>query len=175
MHTRHSLALSSRLFPPGATVVDWGSGGGLPGIPLAIRFPDVQFVLVDSIGKKTDVIAAICRKLGLDNVAIEQTRAEMWQGVCDYAVSRATAPLATLWQWTSRVLRRESEIGGLGVDMWRSGLIALKGGDLEEEIGDLRENNPSVEIAVMPLVDLLGDAFRNKFIVEVRGDSSAPE
>jgi len=167
MHTLHSLSLSVRGFPAGATVVDWGTGGGLPGIPLAIRFPRVQFVLVDSIGKKIDLVRAMAMKLGLQNVDVGHLRAETWEGTCDFAVSRATAPLARLWSWTHRVLtnrpshaRTESE--------WDPGLLALKGGDLNSEIEELNRVDPGVQIAVTPISEFADGLFEDKFIVEVR-------
>jgi 16S rRNA (guanine527-N7)-methyltransferase len=164
-HSRHSLVLSLRDFPTGTTVVDWGTGGGLPGIPLAIRFPQVQFVLIDSIRKKTDLLNAISMKIGLDNVTVENARAEDWTGACDYAVSRATAPLADLWAWTNPVLRPNT--GTRTTSSWNEGLLALKGGDLSNEIDELRSRNPQVGIKVTPLNEVVDGHYDDKFIVEV--------
>ncbi len=167
VHTRHSLALSVRGFPAGATVVDWGTGGGLPGIPLAIRFPQVRFVLVDSIRKKTDLVRAMALKLGLENVDVEQSRAETWEGTCNFAVSRATAPLARLWSWTHPVLKTRPGNFGKSGSLWNPGLVALKGGDLTPEIEELSRIDPAVQIAVTPISEFAEGPFEEKFIVEV--------
>lgn len=166
VHTRHSLALSVRGFPTGATVVDWGTGGGLPGIPLAIRFPQVRFVLIDSIGKKIDFVRAMAMKLGLQNVDAEQSRAETWEGPCDFAVSRATAPLASLWSWTHRVLANRQPRTHTESE-WNPGLLTLKGGDLAPEIEELKRIDPGVQIAVTPISEFAEGPFEDKFIVEL--------
>lgn len=165
-HIRHSLALAANRFPPGSTVVDWGTGGGLPGIPLAVRFPDAQFVLVDSIGKKTDLVRAMVLTLGLDNVEVVQSRAEEWTGRCDYAVSRATAPLSELWGWTERVLQPDSPADK---SAWDPGLIALKGGDLDAEIGELRKRYPRIQVSTIQIAELMEGPFQGKYVVEVVG------
>lgn len=170
IHVRHSLALAHREFPPGATVVDWGTGGGLPGIPLAIRFPATRFVLVDSIGKKADLVRAVASKLGLKNVEVNQARAAEWTGTCDFAVSRATASLADLWRWTSRVLRTppiKAESRESATSAWAPGLLALKGGDLETEIEDLQRLDPEATVSVILLQDLMGDPFEHKYVIQV--------
>lgn len=164
-HLQHSLALSIRAFPTGATVVDWGTGAGLPGIPLAIRFPAVRFVLIDSIGKKTDFVRAIVRKLGLANVDVVQARAESWTGSSDFAVSRATAPLVELWAWTREVLSdlRTTE----DKRQWSPGLVALKGGDLLQEIDRLVKADPTVQVVTTSLAAFMDGPFDEKFVVEV--------
>ncbi|MFV1980867.1 MAG: 16S rRNA (guanine(527)-N(7))-methyltransferase RsmG [Rhodothermia bacterium] len=167
VHTRHSLALSVRGFPAGATVVDWGTGGGLPGIPLAIRFPQVRFVLVDSIRKKTDFVRAMALKLGLENVDVERSRAETWEGPCNFAVSRATASLARLWSWTYPVLKIRPGNFKESDSLWNPGLVALKGGDLAPEIEELSRIDPGVQITVTPISDFMKGPFVDKFVVEI--------
>lgn len=156
-HTLHSLALTKRSFPSGTTVVDWGTGGGLPGLPLAIAFPGVHFVLVDSTRKKTEAVHTMIRRLGLDNAEVQWGRAEAWNGRAHYAVSRATAPLSDLWGWTRRVLQPFT--GELTGGDWAPGLIALKGGDLDEELARQRRKYPATTLTVEPLDALAGDAY----------------
>ena len=163
-HLAHSLTLAHRGFPAGCTVVDFGTGGGLPGIPLAIAFPDVQFVLLDSTRKKVEAVADMARTLGLTNVATHWGRAEDWDGQAHYAVSRATAPLRDLWRWFMRV--RVPVEGGEA--HWAPGLLALKGGDLSAEIRALpRRTAPDVE--THDLLEMTGEeAFQDKVIVHVK-------
>lgn len=164
VHLRHCLSLAANRFPAGATVVDWGTGGGLPGIPLAIRFPDVHFILIDSIRKKTNMVKAMTVTLGLENVEVVQSRAEEWSGTCNYAVSRATAPLVDLWNWTERVLE---PVAQTDKSAWDPGLITLKGGELEDEIRDLRRRNPRIQVTTTPISDLVEGHFKGKYVVEV--------
>jgi 16S rRNA (guanine527-N7)-methyltransferase len=163
-HILHSLILAQRPFPPGCTVVDFGTGGGLPGIPLAIAFPDVQFVLVDSTGKKIDAVADMAAQLGMTNVSAWWGRAEAMPGDAHYAVSRATAPLVDLWRWFSRV-RVALDDGP--VSAWEPGLICLKGGDLREELAKLRGREPHLRVTVEP-IGAAGDFFEGKAVVHVR-------
>ena len=167
-HLLHCLTLTVREFPDGCTIVDWGTGGGLPAIPLAICYPEVTVVGVDSVGKKSRAVRTIARRLGLENCFTWNGRAEEWTGEARYSVSRATAPLATLWRWHCRVAMPLDEAPG--DDAWPPGLLALKGGDLSEEIADLRADDPDVAIERHPLGDLLGrnGFFGEKEIVAVR-------
>jgi 16S rRNA (guanine527-N7)-methyltransferase len=163
-HVRHSLALATRSFPDGATVVDWGTGGGLPGLPLAIVFPNVRFVLVDSVTKKIQAVRTMVRRLGLDNVEAWAGRAETWDGRAHYSVSRATAPLRDLWGWTHPIL----EPLDAPPAAWRQGLITLKGGNLDQEIRDLADEFGELALEGIPLEPLLADAyFREKQILAV--------
>jgi 16S rRNA m(7)G-527 methyltransferase (EC 2.1.1.-) len=132
-HVLHSLSITTVFsFLPTHQVVDLGTGGGFPGIPLAIFFPDTQFTLIDSIGKKITVVKEVVQALRLKNVTAIHGRVEQ---VCkpnsaDFVVSRAVAPLNTLWQWSKPILRNAT------IGEWKNGLICLKGGDLTEEIAD---------------------------------------
>ena len=128
-HVLHSLAIAAAFdFAPGSKILDIGTGGGFPGVPLAIYFPEVQFHLVDSIGKKVKVVQSVVETLGLQNASFENIRAEqVKERKFDFVVSRAVAPLRDLWKWSKHLLRPStSEV--------TRGLIALKGGDLAEEI-----------------------------------------
>lgn len=129
-HVLHSLAIAAVTdFAPESQIIDIGCGGGFPGIPLAIFFPDVHFHLVDSIGKKLKVVDAVAEGIGLKNVTTQHIRAEEIKSrKFDFAVSRAVAPLASLWQWSKPLLRKGGE------QELANGLICLKGGDLAEEI-----------------------------------------
>ncbi len=132
-HLLHSLSIAAAFdLPSGSSVVDIGTGGGFPGIPLAIFFPEVNFHLVDSIGKKLKVVDAIASSLDLKNISIQHTRAEdIKNRKFDYAVSRAVAPLKELWKWARPLLNTKSKSPDLA-----PGLIVLKGGDLSVEISE---------------------------------------
>jgi 16S rRNA (guanine527-N7)-methyltransferase len=119
-HVLHSLAIAAEFpFTPGVEVVDIGTGGGFPGIPLAIFFPEVQFHLVDSVGKKIKVVNEVAEALGLKNVTTLHGRVESITGrKFDFAVSRAVAPLKDLWTWARPLLRKERK-----VETHKNGLI----------------------------------------------------
>jgi 16S rRNA (guanine527-N7)-methyltransferase len=135
-HVLHSLAIATQFdFPDGYKIMDLGSGGGFPGIPLAIFFPNVHFHLVDSINKKLKVVEAIAAEIDLKNVTVQHTRAEeIKDKKFDVVVSRAVAPLKDLWYWSKPLLNKKP------VDQPKkiTGLISLKGGDLSKEIGESR-------------------------------------
>jgi 16S rRNA (guanine527-N7)-methyltransferase len=150
-HVLHSLAIAAVCnFNDGAEVVDIGTGGGFPGIPLAIYFPEVQFTLVDSIGKKIKVVQEVADAIGLKNVtAIHGRVEELKQKKFDFAVSRAVAPLGELWKWIKSLLRvgRNSEEYG-------NGLICLKGGDLAQEFSE-----SGLRPRVLPVTSIFNEPF----------------
>ena len=128
-HVLHSLAIAKFIrFSAGTTVMDIGTGGGFPGIPLAILYPDCRFVLVDSIGKKIKVASAVAEALGLKNVECIQERAEDEKRQFDFVVSRAVMPLPDLVKLVKKNIRHDGQHNALP-----NGLIALKGGGLDAE------------------------------------------
>jgi 16S rRNA (guanine527-N7)-methyltransferase len=131
-HVLHSLTIATRFdFKAGMEVMDLGCGGGFPGVPLAILFPEAQFHLVDSIGKKLKVVNEIAEAAGIKNITTQHARAEEIKNrQFDAVVSRAVAPLGSLWHWSRKLIRR-AKVAEKGVP---NGLICLKGGDLNQEI-----------------------------------------
>ncbi|MGZ8543923.1 MAG: 16S rRNA (guanine(527)-N(7))-methyltransferase RsmG, partial [Flavisolibacter sp.] len=146
-HVLHSLSIAAVFnFPPGLEIIDIGTGGGFPGVPLAIFFPEVKFHLVDSINKKLKIIEAVKEALGLDNITTQHCRAEEIKNrKFDFAVSRAVAPLKDLLNWSTPLLKN-SKFESNGV-VYKSGLICLKGGDLAQEISESGTRPKMVEIA----------------------------
>jgi 16S rRNA (guanine527-N7)-methyltransferase len=127
-HVLHSLAIGKVIrFVPDTFVLDVGTGGGFPGIPLAILFPEVKFHLVDSIGKKIKVVNEVVTALGLENVLAEPRRAEELKSEYDFVVSRAVAQWAQLEGWTAKLIKKK------GKNALPNGWLLLKGGDLKEE------------------------------------------
>lgn len=129
-HVLHSLAIAKWItFRPEARILDLGTGGGFPGIPLAILFPETDFTLMDGTRKKIAVVEAVVTALGLDNVTARAERAEDHKGKYEFVVTRAVAPLGDLYRWSKSLVHPHPQRHALP-----NGLIALKGGHLETEI-----------------------------------------
>ena len=132
-HVLHSLAIAKfQKFNPGAEVLDVGTGGGFPGIPLAILFPETHFTLVDAIGKKIKVVQEVVAGLEIENVTAVNSRVEEIKGQFDFIVSRAVAAMPTFTHWVKGKIKKKSE------HERKNGILYLKGGDLEEELKEYR-------------------------------------
>lgn len=128
-HVLHSLSIAKVIkFQPGTKVLDIGTGGGFPGIPLAIMFPDTHFHLVDSIGKKITVVKDVAKKLKLSNVEAQQTRAEELVRKYDFIISRAVTRFVNFYPWVKGKFRKED------FNEFPNGIFLLKGGDVDEEM-----------------------------------------
>jgi 16S rRNA (guanine527-N7)-methyltransferase len=162
-HILHSLAIAKVMrFEPGADVLDLGTGGGFPGIPLAILFPETKFTLVDGIRKKITVVQGVAEALGLKNVVAKQARAEeMKDQKFDFIVTRAVASLDKLMSWTQRLFKKDHH------HFMPNGLIALKGGDLKKEIKTLGKGNYVEKYSVWDFFE--GEFFEEKFVIYVQG------
>jgi len=175
-HILHSLAIAAVFeFEAGMEIIDIGTGGGFPGIPLAIFFPEVKFHLVDSIAKKLKVVDAIATEIGLKNITTQHTRAEeIKTRKFDFVVSRAVAPLKDLWKWSKPLLKNSKLqiLTAVGTDpnpdpdsyrdqitnsILKPGLICLKGGDLTNEIQ---------ESGTRPTVISIYDLFKEDYFKE---------
>jgi 16S rRNA (guanine527-N7)-methyltransferase len=154
-HILHSLSIAKFIqFKDGTKLMDLGSGGGFPGIPLAILFPACRFHLVDSIGKKLKVVEGIKEAIGLKNIFTFHTRAEELDFRYDFVLSRAVAPLPELMQWTKNKYLPHSH------HSVQNGLICLKGGDIEAELKQVKG------ALMFKITDYLNeDYFKDKFIV----------
>jgi 16S rRNA (guanine527-N7)-methyltransferase len=158
-HVLHSLAIAKFIpFLPGAEILDAGTGGGFPGIPLAILFPDARFTLVDSIGKKITVVQAIAAGIGLQNVTAIHARAETLTQKFDFVVSRAVTALPAFagWVW--------NRINAGGKHALPNGILYLKGGDLAAEISSTIARLSIVEAAVS--VEPISQWFPDEFFAE---------
>jgi 16S rRNA (guanine527-N7)-methyltransferase len=142
-HVLHSLSIAAEFeFADNSEIIDLGTGGGFPGIPLAIFFPQVKFHLVDSIAKKLKVVDAVAGEIGLKNVTTRHSRAEdIKNRKFDFVVSRAVAPLKDLWRWSKPLLKIKTQTE------FTPGLICLKGGDLANEIQESGTRPRVMEIA----------------------------
>lgn len=157
-HVLHSLCIAKLMpFLPYTKVLDLGTGGGFPGIPLAILFPRVDFHLVDSIGKKIMVVEEVVKALGLQNVKATQIRAEQLNSEYDFVVSRAVARSAKIVNWTNKLIIRDRS------HELANGWLLLKGGDLKEELSELRLPKRSWEL--QSLID--EPLFAEKCIVHI--------
>jgi 16S rRNA (guanine527-N7)-methyltransferase len=158
-HVLHSLSIAKIIeFKPGARLMDVGTGGGFPGIPLAIMFPLSSFYLVDSIAKKVKVVQEVIDGLGLKNVRTEQIRMEEVNEQFDFVLNRAVAPLSTLIHWT-----KDKYIPNWNHSL-KNGIISLKGGDLSEEIKEAEIK----KYKIFEMKDIFeGEFFETKKIVYV--------
>ncbi|MBL7969924.1 MAG: 16S rRNA (guanine(527)-N(7))-methyltransferase RsmG [Prolixibacteraceae bacterium] len=148
-HVVHSLAIAKIIrFKPGTTVLDVGTGGGFPGIPLAILFPETQFMLIDSIGKKIRVVSEVASALNLTNVHAEHIRVEDVKQKFDFVVSRAVTAFP---RFVSMV---RTKVSGQNNNDLANGILYLKGGDFEEEIAPFRQ-----QIQVYELCNLFQEEF----------------
>lgn len=148
-HVLHSLAIAKVVgFGPMCEVLDVGTGGGFPGVPLAIMFPEARFTLVDSIGKKIKVVADVAGRIGLTNVRALQSRAEAVDGEYDFVVSRAVTAMSELVPWV------KDKVSPTQRHALRNGIISLKGGDLEDELRPFRQRVRTWNIA-----DFFGEEF----------------
>ncbi|GGD44902.1 16S rRNA (guanine(527)-N(7))-methyltransferase RsmG [Muriicola marianensis] len=156
-HILHSLGIAKVLsFLPGSKVLDVGTGGGFPGIPLAVLFPDTQFTLVDSIGKKIRVVKEVIDGLGLRNVEAIHARVEDLPGSFDFIVSRAVAAMPTFVRWVDGKVSQKS------VHPLKNGILYLKGGDLREELQDFSKAH------IYPLSEYFEeDFFATKVVVHL--------
>lgn len=133
-HVLHSLAIAKVItFKAGTRILDIGTGGGFPGIPLAILFPDCEFLLVDSIGKKVKVVQEVASELGLKNVKASHERAEKINEQFDFIVSRAVTAMPKFLNWTKGKFLKENR------NNLKNGILYLKGGDLKEEMASVKK------------------------------------
>ena len=141
-HVLHSLGIAKVIrFTPGSRVLDIGTGGGFPGIPLAIMFPEAQFHLVDSIGKKIRVATEVAQSIGLENVTFRHCRCEEEKGLFDFAVSRAVMPLEDLLKICRKNISKEQN------NALPNGIICLKGGDMTAETAPFKNCREIVDVS----------------------------
>lgn len=141
-HILHSLGIAKIVdFKDFTEILDVGTGGGFPGIPLAILFPNCQFHLIDSIGKKIKVVNEVAQALGLENVKAEQTRAEQVEGEYDFIVSRAVTRLLPFYGWV------KGKININNYNKLQNGILYLKGGDLKEELKEFGKKTKVYELS----------------------------
>jgi 16S rRNA (guanine527-N7)-methyltransferase len=159
-HVLHSLSIAASFdFKDGTSIIDIGTGGGFPGIPLAIYFPNIHFHLVDSIGKKLKVVQEVAGAIHLKNITVAHTRAEeIKDRKFDFAVSRAVAPLKELWKWSRPLLSKKNN------NHFNNGLICLKGGDLHQEISD-----SGLRPRLIALDEIFEeDYFKEKYLIYIK-------
>ena len=160
-HLLHSLAIAKFIrFQPGADILDLGTGGGLPGIPLAILFPTTRFTLIDGRRKKIKVVEAVSRTIGADNIKARHIRAEDLKQHFDFVVSRAVAGLDKLHAWSTRLIKNKQ------LHAVPNGLITLKGGAIQSEIKTLPKGS---YVEVYPLSDYFREPyFEEKYLIYVQ-------
>lgn len=157
-HVLHSLAIAKTLsFRPGTKVLDFGTGGGFPGIPLAIMFPEVEFKMIDGTGKKIRVVNEVASAIGLENINAVHLRGEEEKGKYDFVVSRAVMPLPDLMKIIKKNFLKE------GKNSLPNGLICLKGGNVEGEMKPYRKIAEAMEISSW----FKDDWFKEKFVIYV--------
>ncbi|MFM7485411.1 MAG: 16S rRNA (guanine(527)-N(7))-methyltransferase RsmG [Cytophagales bacterium] len=140
-HVLHSLGIAKVIeFSAGASILDVGTGGGFPGIPLAIMFPETKFHLVDSIGKKITVVKAVAEGVGITNITAEQIRAEQLKTRYDFVVSRAVTRMKEFYGWINKNIRPDS------LHPLDNGILYLKGGDLDEEMNELKKRYSTYDL-----------------------------
>lgn len=148
-HVLHSLGISKTIqFQPGTQIMDVGTGGGFPGIPLAIMFPETEFLLVDSIGKKIKVVIEVAQAAGIGNVKAIHSRAEDIKQKFDFVVSRAVTSLPEFMTWVANSIKKDSR------NSLTNGILYLKGGDLEHELTPLKR-----KYQIFNLSDYYEEAF----------------
>lgn len=158
-HVLHSLAISKIIqFKKDTKILDIGTGGGFPGVPLAIMYPECNFVLVDSIGKKVKVVNEVCKTLGLSNVIGLHERAENINDKFDFIVSRAVTAMPKFLHWTKGKFTKENR------NDLKNGILYLKGGDLEVEMADVNKN-----IQYFNIEDFYSESFfKSKKVVYIQ-------
>lgn len=157
-HILHSLAIAKVMrFAPDSTVIDVGTGGGFPGVPLSILFPEVRFLLVDSIGKKIKVVQDCIERIGLENAFAAQCRVEEVDRQVDFVVARAVTQLPKFMGWIRKKIKRS------GFNPLQNGVLYLKGGDLTEEFAGIPEKPD-----VYPIRNYFDyEEFDEKFVIHV--------
>lgn len=155
-HVLHSLAIAQAIrFKPGSAVLDFGTGGGFPGIPLAIMFPDTHFTMIDGTGKKIKVVEEVAKAIGLKNCTPKHIRGEEEKGKYDFIVSRAVMPLPDLVKITRKNISKTQRNAML------NGIICLKGGSLDSEIAGYKNKCELTEISTW----FDEEWFKEKFLV----------
>ena len=162
-HVLHSLAIAKYIqFEKGTKILDIGTGGGFPGIPLAILFPDTEFTLCDSVAKKIKVAEEISKGIGLNNTDFVVGRVENLKEEFHFILSRAVAPMETLYRWTQDYIAEDCFNSKL------NGYLLLKGGDLKEEIKDLKRLNAKLHVQTADLSTFFeGEFFETKQLVYI--------
>lgn len=157
-HVLHSLAIAKIIsFKPETKILDVGTGGGFPGVPLAILFPECQFLLVDSIGKKIKVVDAVASSIGLSNVRTQHERVEKINERFHFVVSRAVTQIKPFWTWINNKFESHS------FNDLPNGVLYLKGGDLSEELSELKRNH-----TLYPISDFFDEPYYQiKFVLHL--------